>query len=133
MKALHPQPEYCTGCHLCLLSCSFKHEEVFSEPLARMKLGAEEARWRFEPVVCRQCADAPCLAACPVEAISRDRTTNAVLLDWPACIGCRACVEACAFGAIVFNEQTSLVQLCDLCQGAPECVASCPHGAIVYQ
>lgn len=132
MKTLSVQPEYCTGCHLCLLGCSFEHEGVFSEALARMKLRADEARWRFEPLVCRQCADAPCKAACPADAISRDALTNAVILDASACIGCRACVDACPYDAIVFNEATNLVQLCDLCQGAPECVSSCPHGAILF-
>ena len=133
MKTLRPQPEYCTGCHLCLLGCSFRHEDVFSEALSRLKVRADEARWLFEPVVCRQCEDAPCMAACPVEAISRDASTNAVLLDPDACTGCQACVVACRYDAIVFNEHKGIVQLCDLCQGSPECVAQCPHSAIVYE
>jgi anaerobic carbon-monoxide dehydrogenase iron sulfur subunit len=132
MKTLRPNPELCTGCHLCLLGCSFQHEDVFSEALARLKVRADEARWRFEPVVCRQCGDAPCLASCPVAAITRDPATGAVLLDDAACIGCKACVLACPFDVISFNERTGLVQLCDLCTGAPACASTCPHGAITY-
>ncbi len=132
MKTLQPHPESCTGCHLCLLGCSFQHEDVFSEARSRLKVLADEARWRFEPVVCRQCSDAPCLASCPVAAITRDLVTDAVLLDERACIGCKACVLACPYDAIVFNEGTQLVQLCDLCRGAPQCVSTCPHGAIAY-
>ncbi len=132
MKTLKPAPELCTGCRLCLLGCSFRHEEAFSEARARLKVHADEVRSRFEPVVCRQCADAPCIQACLTEAISRDAITGAVLLDANACIGCRACEEACNYGAIVFSDDTGRVQLCDLCGGAPECANSCPHGAIEY-
>lgn len=133
MKALKLLPEYCTGCRLCLLGCSFYHEDVFSEALARMKVHADEAIWRFEPVVCRQCPDAPCAASCPTLAISRDDATGAVLLDASACVACSACVDACPYRVIVFNPDTNLVQLCDLCGGAPQCVSDCPHGAIVYE
>lgn len=132
MRTLRPNPELCTGCHLCLLGCSFQHEDAFSEALARLKVHTDEARWRFEPVVCRQCADAPCLVSCPVTAITRDAATGAVLLEESACIGCKACVLACPYDAIIFNECTGLVQLCDLCRGAPQCVSSCPHGAIAF-
>lgn len=132
MRTLLPVPERCTGCRLCLLACSFWHEEVFSEHLGRLRIQADEGRWAFEPIVCRQCSDAPCLVACPSGAISHDEATGAVLLDADACTGCRACVEVCRHGVIAFNEATGLVQLCDLCGGAPDCVASCPHGAIEY-
>ncbi len=132
MKTLRPVPEYCTGCHLCVLGCSFAHNDVFSEALARMHVSADEARWDFAPVVCRQCADAPCAAACPTAAISRDAVTKAVLLDPDACTGCQACVVACPFDAVIYNGSTEKVQLCDLCSGDPECVISCPHSAIEY-
>jgi carbon-monoxide dehydrogenase iron sulfur subunit len=132
VKTLRANPALCTGCHLCLLGCSFQHEDVFSEDLSRLKVLVDEARWYFEPVVCRQCAGAPCLTSCPALAIARDSETGAVLLDETACIGCKACVLACPHDAIVFNERTQMVQLCDLCQGAPQCAISCPHAAIVF-
>jgi len=48
-------------------------------------------------------------------------------------VDCEDCVEACPYQVIVFNPDTNLVQLCDLCGGAPECVDSCPHGAIFWE
>lgn len=132
MKTLRPVPPQCTGCRLCLLGCSFWHEDAFSEALARLQVRADETRWRFEPVVCRQCPDAPCLEACPVGAISRDGATGGLRLDGDACTGCGSCVAACRYQAILFNDDTNRVQLCDLCGGEPECVRACPHGAIVY-
>jgi anaerobic carbon-monoxide dehydrogenase iron sulfur subunit len=132
MKTLRPLPNNCTGCRLCVMSCSFFHHQSFSEAQARLKVLADEAIWKFEPVVCRQCEDAPCAAACPTAAISRDLNTNAVLLDPTACNGCEACVLACPYEAIVFDRDHNITQLCDLCRGNPECVAACPHSAILY-
>jgi len=132
MKTLKTTPQYCTGCRLCVLGCAFHHTQAFSEALARMRIRADEARWDFAPVVCQQCPDAPCVDACPTGAIIRDPATGALHLDENVCAGCRACEDACRHHAIVFNEDTGLVQLCDLCGGSPACVASCPHGAIEY-
>ncbi len=132
MKTLKTTPEYCTGCRLCVLGCSFHHEEAFSEALARMHVQADEARWNFAPVVCRQCADAPCVDACPTGALTRDAASGGLHLDQDACTGCRSCEDACPYQAMVFNDDTNQVQPCDLCGGKPECAAACPHGAIEY-
>jgi carbon-monoxide dehydrogenase iron sulfur subunit len=132
MKTLKPVPSNCTGCRLCLMACSFRKDNAFSEARTRLKIRADEIRWKFEPVVCRQCADAPCAAACPTAAISRDPRTSAVVLEASKCSGCEACVLACPFEAIRMDRTIQIPHLCDLCGGSPECVAACPHGAIVY-
>jgi len=133
MKTLKTQPDYCIGCHLCVLACSFYHHNVFSEAMARLKVLGDETIWKFEPAVCRQCSDTPCAAACPTGAITQHQEIGSLSLDASSCVGCRACIEACPYQCIVFNPDTNLVQLCDLCNGSPQCVADCPHGAIVYE
>ncbi len=132
MKILRPLPDNCTGCRLCVMSCSFFHDQSFSQGQARLYVRADVTTWKFEPVVCRQCDDAPCAAACPSGALSRDLNTGAVRLDAEACTGCEACVPACPYEAILFDRDRHLAQLCDLCQGKPECVAACPHSAILF-
>ncbi len=132
MKTLRPLSDNCTGCRLCVMSCSFFHHQSFSPASARLRIVSDEAVWKFEPVVCRQCEDAPCLAACPTSAISREPLTNAVLLDASECNGCQACLLACPYEAILFDHANNLPQLCNLCSGHPECVAACPHSAILY-
>lgn len=132
MKRLETSPEQCTGCRLCVLTCSFHHENAFSEALARLWVQADETRWRFEPIVCHQCPDSPCIEACPTGAISRDAVNGGLVLDEDGCVGCQTCVDSCPYQAIIYNENRDLVQLCDLCGGDPECVIACPHGAIQY-
>ena len=44
------------------------------------------------------------------------------------CIGCRACLLGCRFGAVVINPQTKKAMSCDLCEGdsqGPACVRAC--------
>jgi Fe-S-cluster-containing hydrogenase component 2 len=93
-------------------------------------------------VVCQQCADAPCLEACPEDAISCDSETDAVVVDQDLCIQCGSCVSACVIGldavsseqklAIRLNDDAPFPLKCDLCSGDPQCVKFCPTEALVF-
>jgi carbon-monoxide dehydrogenase iron sulfur subunit len=87
---------------------------------------------KYIPVTCQQCESAPCMAICPVKAISRDQNLNRVLVNYDKCIGCRMCVTACPFGAMSFNGLTQKVMKCDFCDGDPQCVRFCETKAIRY-
>jgi len=78
--------------------------------------------------VCRQCFPAPCLQACPAEAILGENSI--IFLEREKCSGCGLCVEACPHAAIKLDPQDGLARKCDLCGGSPECTALCPKGAI---
>jgi len=69
---------------------------------------------------------------CPVKAISRDINLDYVKIDYDICIGCRACVSVCPFGAMSFNYTDRKVFKCDLCDGDPQCVRFCEVNAIEY-
>lgn len=49
-------------------------------------------------VTCHQCEGAPCLAVCPVDAITRSE--EAIIVNEQICIGCKLCAVVCPFGAI---------------------------------
>jgi len=85
------------------------------------------------PHVCRLCRRAPCVDACPNEALYKDEATGAVLLHADDCIGCAACADACPFGTATLHPETGLPLICDLCGGDPACVKRCATGAIVYE
>jgi carbon-monoxide dehydrogenase iron sulfur subunit len=131
-KALMIDYEKCTGCRLCELVCSVKHEGVSNPARSRVKVVKWEWEGLYIPMSCQQCIDAPCQAVCPVKAISRDESLNRVVIDNDVCIGCRMCVAVCPFGAMGFDNQTRKVIKCDFCDGDPQCVRFCEPGAIRY-
>ena len=45
-----------------------------------------------------------CVAACPTGAHAKDPDTGIVSINEEECIGCRACVEACPYGAPQYVE-----------------------------
>lgn len=51
---------------------------------------------------CMQCAEAPCVYACPVKA-TYYREDGIIAMDYNRCIGCRYCQVACPYDARVFN------------------------------
>jgi tetrathionate reductase subunit B len=76
--------------------------------------------------------------ACPDRAISK-RDDGLVLIEPQACSGCKACIEACPYKAIYFNEELNLAQKCTGCSHLldngyrlPRCVESCPTDAMRF-
>jgi carbon-monoxide dehydrogenase iron sulfur subunit len=131
-KVLKLDYEKCTGCRTCELVCSVKHEGAANPSKSRIKVVKWEWEGRYVPMSCQQCIDAPCLAVCPVKAISRDESLNRVQVNYDACIGCRMCVAACPFGAMGFNTDLKKVSKCDFCDGDPQCSRFCETKAVEY-
>lgn len=131
-KVLKLDYEKCTGCRTCELVCSVKHEGAANPSKSRIKIVKWEWEGRYVPMSCQQCIDAPCLAVCPVSAISRDESLNRVHVNYDVCIGCRMCVAACPFGAMGFNPDARKVFKCDFCDGEPQCARFCEPLAVQY-
>lgn len=132
MRSLHLDASKCTGCMQCEMACSFENYGVFNPSKSRIKVFDFHETGRKVPYTCTQCDEAWCLHACPVEAISRDKTTGAVVVNEATCVGCKVCTIACPFGTINYVADTGKVQKCDLCGGKPACADACPTGAITY-
>jgi Fe-S-cluster-containing hydrogenase component 2 len=109
-----------------------QHEGEFGRAAARIRVTKVETLGIDHPHVCRLCRRAPCVAACPTEALYRSEITDAILLHSDECIGCSACVDACPFGVATLHPETGLALICDLCGGDPACVKRCATGAISY-
>ncbi len=131
-KSLHIDPGKCTECLQCEMACSYVNEGAFNPAKSRIKVFAFHDEGRFVPYTCTQCAEAWCMHACPVDAISLDRATGAKIVSDDLCVGCKVCTIACPFGTVNYNADSGKVMKCDLCLGDPACAKACPTGAITY-
>ena len=132
MKYLDVDPDKCTACRLCEYTCSLSRCGEIKPAESRITVNVFSERFFFYPNVCRQCGNAPCIEACPKEALTVNRATGAVEVVEENCIGCRMCVRACPFGTMKFRKEEKMAFKCDLCGGDPECVKTCYFGAISY-
>ena len=131
-KVLMIDYEKCTGCRLCELVCSVKHDGISNPVRSRIRVIKWEADGVYVPMSCQQCQDAPCMIGCPAGAISRNEAMDRVEVDYDLCIGCRTCVSVCPFGAMNFNPIDRKVIKCDLCDGEPQCARFCEVKAVDF-
>lgn len=93
----------CIGCGACTIACKTENAtpgDVWYAPVFEEEVGEyPDTRMEFLPTLCNHCEDAPCIKACPTVALSR-RDDGIVLVDDDACIGSRACMNACPYGAL---------------------------------
>jgi indolepyruvate ferredoxin oxidoreductase alpha subunit len=81
-------------------------------------------------MTCRTCPDAPCVAACPNDALTQSIETKTIVVDQSKCKGCGWCIEACEYGAISLHPGTKKAIVCDMCNGDPVCIQWCPESAL---
>ena len=129
MKRLTIDETHCTNCRICELVCAARHQGVYNPVQSRIRkisFGIPEVT---ETIVCKQCVNAPCAQACPVEALAV--SDEIVEYNEERCIGCQKCVKACPYNAMFFRKETRKVFKCNLCgEKEPKCMESCPKGVI---
>jgi anaerobic carbon-monoxide dehydrogenase iron sulfur subunit len=84
------------------------------------------------PYTCTQCAEAWCLHACPVEALTRNPLTNAVEVAEQHLRRLQGVHDRLPVRHRELQRGYRKVIKCDLCGGDPACAKACPTGAITY-
>jgi Fe-S-cluster-containing hydrogenase component 2 len=126
----------CTGCKHCEIACSKFHESNVIWPAAsRVRVHEYPPSIEF-PVLCYQCADAPCVRECPASALSVNAETGTIVIDTQQCLrisegtDCTVCIDACPGDTIHIHPTENVPMFCDLCNGDPECVKVCPSQSL---
>ncbi len=104
-----------------------------------------QTSWLMMSDVCKHCAHAGCLEACPTGAIVRTEF-HTVVIQQDICNGCSYCQTACPFGVISVDTTASVpggdadgkAHKCTLCYDRlkdglePACAKACPTDSIQF-
>lgn len=120
----------CSGCRLCQVVCSLCHEGAVNLEKARISITDDYDHSLFLPHICQLCQPAPCVAACPTQALTQNLQSRVVSVNMELCNGCQACVAACPYEAIWWREAMNRLFVCDRCGGKPQCLEFCTSGAL---
>ncbi len=157
--AMFTDVSLCIGCRACQVACkqwnqlepeepewtgSYQNHAHFTDKSYRLVRFFEEPgddkvgmRWHMMSDVCKHCAQAGCLEACPTGAIYRTEY-GTVNINQDICNGCRYCVSACPFGVVSFNHDTGTATKCTFCNDrlhnglGPACAKACPTESIKF-
>ena len=137
----------CVRCRTCYVVCKVMHHipDQFQNGRRYTRIRFVElevgkypsVKMFFVPTHCMHCDDAACIDVCPTRASSK-REDGIVTLDKERCIGCKACIAACEYGARYFNEEEGVVDRCSFCADRldsglqPLCVEACLGDAILF-
>lgn len=151
-RTIFRDKDKCIGCTACIVACKNEHElpphpsippehspkgpSFITLYHRRPEVYEDRVEQYFLPISCMHCIDAPCIRACPRQAIYRDENIGAVLIERTKCIGCRFCLWFCPYGAPRFDVEGKMIK-CDLCidrikEGKkPMCEHTCPSYAVI--
>ena len=138
--------ERCIGCEACTVACKIENNgttgwvQVTTQNASHKDIPEgcfPDLKMHFLPTLCNHCESPPCVAACPLEAITKDEN-GIVLLDEPTCDGCQTCLDACPYGAIVYSDENDKAEKCNMCCHRietglePFCVVCCEGQAMHF-
>ena len=136
----------CIDCYTCAVACKDWYDTP-AGPVNWLRVREmEDGKFPDVSVAflvspCYQCANPPCILACPVEAITKRESDGIVIVDEGKCLGKKECgtlcLNACPWDAPQFGpEEDAKMQKCHFClerleQGQQAiCVEACPVYAL---
>ena len=89
MRKIWVDKDKCVGCRTCELQCAVERQSVSKtlagavkenpKPVPRVSVSGRTGN--SMALQCRHCTDALCVTACPSGAMTRDKETEAVVVD----------------------------------------------------
>ena len=134
----------CTGCCACIVACKDKNNVEAGSASWRRVTTIDKGTFpdlftAFLSLSCCHCGKPVCVDVCPVNALTKKAEDGVVTVDQELCIGCKLCLEVCAYNGPQFgddDDMDSKMQKCDFCSDRlvegkkPVCVGSCPMRAL---
>jgi len=135
----------CSGCRECETACKRYNQlpdedvdDLSGNTFTLIKLYESEdgTQQSFRKYQCMHCVDPACVASCPVGALHK-LENGPVVYDSYKCIGCRYCMQACAFGIPRYDWSLAypFVRKCEMCyhrEAGPACAEICPKQALIF-
>ncbi len=106
----------CDGCFACMVACKDWHD-VPAGPASWLRITpVEKGKYpdcflAYKINFCNQCASAPCVAACPAEAITKREADGIVTVDREKCVGRDECGFPCSIDCPAGNDVLGFVSL----------------------
>ena len=132
----------CIGCRACEVHCKTEKDIPVGPSLCKIVGVGPRAgdggvpRINFVFMPCFHCEVPWCVSACPTGAMRKRTKDGIVYVEAHECIGCKACVTACPWGAPQWDADAGRVIKCDLCKDRldvglePACVTGCTTSAL---
>jgi formate dehydrogenase iron-sulfur subunit len=119
-----------------LSATTWRHVSFVEQPRTTPQ-HAFQSNWLMLSDVCKHCARAGCLEACPTGALFRTEF-GTVVVQQDICNGCGYCVPACPFGVVALDDHDGKAHKCTLCYDRlkggfePACAKACPTNSIQF-
>lgn len=119
MYNLRTDSHACWGCKTCEVACKQENKTPDGVKLIHIfeeapKVIDNKMVFLFQVQRCRHCEEPDCEESCADGAIKK-RSDGIVILDESKCSGCEACVVACPYQSIDFDDNRGIAQKCNLC------------------
>jgi NADPH-dependent glutamate synthase beta subunit-like oxidoreductase len=106
----------CDGCYACAVACKDWHD-IPAGPASWLRVSTHERGkfpnpfLAFKVNLCHHCTHAPCVVACPAEAISKRDKDGIVVVDREKCLGKDKCGHPCSNECPAGNDVMGFVTL----------------------